>query len=233
MGLRTLKNLCSSSCAAVGRFAGSFTRHLATTSRMYLEKCFFPLSCSSVGGGFWIVISSTCTHPRAKLIPGPKVAVRAVAQPAAWRHCELLYGRPAAQRTATPGNRHACPAALGLSSQPCASRTTGTLANSNKEWHLHGREARKGRMPVRQLQHRDAKGPDVRQRVVAAGTRAAATVNRSSCIPQQTLTSAHSVSVVRFETQICWTAGAQRKRARRAAHAPRAAASSPPTTSLS
>ena len=45
----------------MGRLAGSLTRHLATTSRMYLEKCFFPLSCSSVGGGFWIVIRSTCS----------------------------------------------------------------------------------------------------------------------------------------------------------------------------
>ena len=55
----TLKNLCSSSCAAVGRRAGSLTRHLATMSRMALEKCFFA-SLSSDGGGFWMVISSTC-----------------------------------------------------------------------------------------------------------------------------------------------------------------------------
>ena len=31
---RTLKNLWSKSCAAVGRLEGSFTRHLATISRM-------------------------------------------------------------------------------------------------------------------------------------------------------------------------------------------------------
>mmetsp|Transcript_30947 Transcript_30947/g.68539 ORF Transcript_30947/g.68539 Transcript_30947/m.68539 type:complete len:258 (+) Transcript_30947:2600-3373(+) len=56
--LAALKNLCSRSCAAVGRRRGSFCRHLVTTSLMYLLKCFLPLS-SSVGGGFCRVISST------------------------------------------------------------------------------------------------------------------------------------------------------------------------------
>ena len=66
---RALKNLCSSSWAAEGRLLGSFTRHLATMSRMDLLKCFLPVSLSSVGGGFWIVISSTCRATRRQSQP--------------------------------------------------------------------------------------------------------------------------------------------------------------------
>ena len=38
-------------CAAVGRFVGSLTRHLATSSRIALLKCFLLLSAAGGGGG--------------------------------------------------------------------------------------------------------------------------------------------------------------------------------------
>lgn len=149
---RTLKNLCSSSCAAVGRLAGSLTRHLATTSRMYLEKCFFPVSCSSVGGGFWIVISSTCPQ---------QDAVSAV-----WDngspHLLADLSRPEG------AGLHLQQVLLHKGSHAVRLEEQGYVTRHSL--HLHGREAGEGRVPVRQLQHRDAEGPDVRQRVVAAGS---------------------------------------------------------------
>mmetsp|Transcript_11071 Transcript_11071/g.51287 ORF Transcript_11071/g.51287 Transcript_11071/m.51287 type:complete len:361 (+) Transcript_11071:682-1764(+) len=59
--LASLRNLCSSSLAALGRLDGSFWRQMDTKSRSALEK-WWPLSAcsaSSCGGGFCRVISRT------------------------------------------------------------------------------------------------------------------------------------------------------------------------------
>ena len=137
----------------MGRLEGSFTRHLATTSRMALEKCFLPLSCSSVGGGFWIVISSTC-HQATQASSQRLDVVAAAGTNASMQYDSRLHYDD--RRRLTAG---ACRA------KPWQLNPMHALYSAE---HLHGREACKGRMPMGQLQHRDPKGPDVCQCIVPA-----------------------------------------------------------------
>lgn len=65
---------------------------------------------------------------------------------------------------------------------PSRAKQAGRFPRQAPLSHLHGRQAGKGRVPVRQLQQRDAKRPDVGARVVAAGIEGMGIGRRSSAV---------------------------------------------------